>query len=85
MGACSAIADAAVLADLIASGRPVAEIFQGFEAARKPAADAVIKESRHGLDRSTCGGLRRWTSDLLFADIPSPKLDQIVEDMVTGR
>lgn len=85
MGACSAIADAAVLADLIASGRPVAEIFQCFEAARKPAADAVIKESRHGLDRSTCGGLRSWMRDLMFANIPSPKLDQIVEDMVTGR
>ena len=49
------------------------------------AADAVIKESRHGLDRSTCGGLRSWMRDLMFANIPSPKLDQIVEDMVTGR
>ena len=85
MGACSAIADAVVLADLMASGRPVAEIFHCFEAARQPAAAAVIKESRQGLERSTCGGVRSWMRDLMFANIPELKLDQIVEDMVMGR
>ena len=85
MGACSAIADAALLADLIASGRSVPAIFQDFQAVRKPAADSVIKESRRGLDVSTCGDLKAWVRDWMFMNMPEKKWNQIMSDMVTGH
>ncbi len=85
MGACSAIADASLLADLIASGRSVPAIFQDFQAVRKPAADSVIKDSRRGLDLSTCGDLKGWVRDWMFTNMPEKKLNQIVTDMVTGH
>ena len=85
MGACSAIADAAFLADLIASGRSVPAIFQDFQAVRKPAADSVIKESRRGLDVSTCGDLKAWVRDWMFMNMPEKKWNQIMSDMVTGH
>ena len=85
MGACSAIADAALLADLIASGRSVPAVFQDFQAARKPAADSVIKESRRGLDVSTCGDLKAWVRDWMFMNMPEKKWNQIMSDMVTGH
>ena len=85
MGACSAIADAAFLADLIGSGRSIPAIFQDFQAARKPAADSVIKESRRGLDLSTCGDLKGWVRDWMFRNMPEKKWNQIVTDMVTGH
>ena len=85
MGACSAIADAALLADLIASGRSVPAIFEDFQAVRKPAADSVIKESRRGLDVSTCGDLKAWVRDWMFMNMPEKKWNQIMSDMVTGH
>ena len=85
MEACSAIADASLLADLIASGRSVPAIFQDFQAVRKPAADSVIKDSRRGLDLSTCGDLKGWVRDWMFTNMPEKKLNQIVTDMVTGH
>ena len=85
MGACSAIADAALLADLIGSGRSVPAIFQDFQAVRKHAADSVIKESRRGLDLSTCGDLKGWVRDWMFMNMPEKKLNQIMTDMVTGH
>ena len=85
MGACSAIADAALLADLIGSGRPVPAIFQDFQAVRKHAADSVIKESRRGLNLSTCGELKGWVRDWMFMNMPEKKLNQIMTDMVTGH
>ena len=85
MGACSAIADAALLADLIGSGRSVPAIFQDFQAVRKHAADSVIKESRRGLDLSTCGELKGWVRDWMFMNMPEKKLNQIMTDMVTGH
>ena len=85
MGACSAIADAAFLADLIGSGRSVPAIFQDFQAVRKHAADSVIKESRRGLDLSTCGDLKGWVRDWMFMNMPEKKWNQIMTDMVTGH
>ena len=85
MGACSAIADAALLADLIGSGRSVPAIFQDFQAVRKHAADSVIKESRRGLNLSTCGELKGWVRDWMFMNMPEKKLNQIMADMVTGH
>ena len=85
MGACSAIADAALLADLIGSGRSVPAIFQDFQAVRKHAADSVIKESRRGLNLSTCGELKGWVRDWMFMNMPEKKLNQIMTDMVTGH
>ena len=85
MGACSAIADAAFLADLMASGRSVPAIFQEFQVVRKHAADSVIKESRCGLDVSTCGDLKGWVRDWMFKNMPEKKWSQIVTDMVTGH
>ena len=85
MGACSAIADAAFLADLMASGRSVPAIFQEFQVVRKHAADSVIKESRRGLDVSTCGHLKGWVRDWMFKNMPEKKWNQIVTDMVTGH
>ena len=85
MGACSAIADAALLADLIGSGRSVPAIFQDFQAVRKHAADSVIKESRRGLNLSTCGELKGWVRDWIFMNMPEKKLNQIMTDMVTGH
>ena len=85
MGACSAIADAAFLADLIGSGRSVPAIFQDFQLVRKHAADLVIKESRRGLDLSTCGDLKGWVRDWMFMNMPEKKWNQIMTDMVTGH
>ena len=85
MGACSAIADAAFLADLIGSGRSVPAIFQDFQSVRKHAADSVIKESRRGLDLSTCGDLKGWVRDWMFRNMPEKKWNQIMTDMVTGH
>ena len=85
MGACSAIADAAFLADLIGSGRSIPAIFKDFQAVRKPAADSVIKESRRGLNLSTCGDLKGWVRDLMFMNMPEKKWNQIITDMVTGH
>ena len=85
MGACSAIADAAFLADLIISGRSIPAIFQDFQAVRKHAADSVIKESRRGLDLSTCGDLKGWVRDWMFRNMPEKKWNQIMTDMVTGH
>ena len=85
MGACAAIADAAALAELIGSGRPVPEIFECFQQARKPVADAVIQDSRQSLDRSTSAGVRAWIRDLMFKSIPEPKLQEIVQAMVSGH
>ena len=85
MGACSAIADAALLADLIGSGRSVPAIFQDFQAVRKHAADSAIKESRRGLNLSTCGELKGWVRDWMFMNMPEKKLNQIMTDMVTGH
>ena len=85
MGACSAIADAAFLADLIGSGRSIPAIFQDFQAVRKHAADSVIKESRRGLDLSTCGDLKGWVRDWMFRNMPEKKWNQIMTDMVTGH
>ena len=80
-----AIADAALLADLIDSGRSVPAIFQDFQAVRKHAADSVIKESRRGLNLSTCGELKGWVRDWMFMNMPEKKLNQIMADMVTGH
>ena len=85
MGACSAIADAAFLADLIGAGRSIPAIFQDFQAVRKHAADSVIKESRRGLDLSTCGDLKGWVRDWMFRNMPEKKWNQIMTDMVTGH
>ena len=85
MGACSAIADAAFLADLIGSGRSIPAIFQDFQAVRKHAADSVIKESRRGLDLSTCGDLKGWVRDWMFRNMPEKKWNQIMTDKVTGH
>jgi len=85
MGACSAIADAAFLADLIGSGRSIPAIFQDFQAVRKHAADSVIKKSRRGLDLSTCGDLKGWVRDWMFRNMPEKKWNQIMTDMVTGH
>ena len=51
---------------------------------RKSAADSVIKESRRGLDLSTCGGLKAWVRDWMFSNMPEKKWNQVVSDMVTG-
>ena len=85
MGACSAIADAAFLSDLIGSGRSVPAIFQDFQSVRKHAADSVIKESRRGLDLSTCGDLKGWVRDWMFRNMPEKKWNQIMTHMVTGH
>jgi len=85
MGACAAIADAAALADLLGSGLPVPDLFQRFQDIRKPAADAVIQESRVSLRRTTCGGVRAWLRDWLFRQIPDQKMDEIVTAMVLGQ
>ncbi len=79
------IGDAAFLADLMASGRSVPAIFQEFQVVRKHAADSVIKESRCGLDVSTCGDLKGWVRDWMFKNMPEKKWSQIVTDMVTGH
>ena len=85
MGACSAIAVAALLADLIGSDWLVHAIFQNFQSVRKLAADSVIKESRRGLDLSTCGDLKGWVRDWMFRNMPEKKWNQIMTDMVTGH
>ena len=48
-------------------------------------ADSVIKESRRGLDLSTCGDLKGWVRDWMFRNMPEKKWNQIMTDMVTGH
>ncbi len=85
MGACAAIADAAALADLLGAGVPLPALFQRFQDTRKPAADAVIRESRTSLRRTTCGDVRAWMRDLIFRQISADKMDAIVTAMVLGQ
>lgn len=86
MGACAAIADACLLADMLDQGTTPEAVFREFQNQRKPVADAVIEQSRHGLDMSTCRSkFRNWVRDWGLTHIPDQKLKQIVEEMVTGR
>ena len=86
MGACAAIADAYLLAAMFGRYTDVETMFMEFQKQRKPAADAVIKESRHGLDMSTCRSrFRNWMRDWGLSHIPDHKMKQIVDEMVSGR
>ncbi len=86
MGACTAIADAFLLAEMLDQATSTEAVFREFQSQRKPAADAVIEQSRHGLDMSTCRSrFRNWVRDWGLSHIPDHKLKQIVEDMVTGN
>ena len=86
MGACTAIADACLLADLFGRHTDVEMLFKDFQQQRKPVADAVIRESRHGLDMSTCRSrFRNWIRDWGLSHIPEHKMTQIVDEMVTGH
>jgi len=86
MGACAAIADADKLADLISAGGEIKEMFQKFQEQRKPAADAVILESRHNLEMSTCRSrLKTWIRDWGLSHIPEQKMHEIVSAMVRGQ
>ena len=86
MGACTAIADACLLAEMLDEGKGVETVFMEFQKQRKPAADAVIEDSRHGLDMSTCRSkFRNWVRDWGLSHIPDHKMKEIVDAMVTGR
>ena len=86
MGACSAIADADCLAELISASEDWQEIFESFQRARKPAADTIVKDSRKSLDLSTGRSrLKNWFRDWGLEHIPDKKMHQIVEEMVTGN
>ena len=86
MGACAAIADACLLAELFERYTDVEMLFKDFQQQRKPVADAVIRESRHGLDMSTCRSrFRNWIRDWGLSHIPEHKMTQIVDEMVTGH
>lgn len=85
MGACAAIADAFALAEMLGQQTDVEALFMEFQKRRKPGADAVIRESRHGLDMSTSRSrFRNWIRDWGLSHIPDHKLKEIVEEMVTG-
>jgi len=85
MGACAAIADAFALAEMLAQHGDVEALFAEFQKQRKPVADAVIKESRHGLDMSTSRSrFRNWIRDWGLSHIPDHKMKEIVDAMVTG-
>ena len=85
MGACAAIADAHALANLLAQNQDVKSTFQNFQSQRKPLADAIIRQSRHGLDMSTCRSkFRNWIRDWGLSHIPKKKMHEIVSEMVRG-
>ena len=86
MGACAAIADAHFLAQLLASDQSIESVFQQFQDVRKPIADAIIKESRHGLEMSSGRSrLKNWIRDWGLTHIPEKQLHQVVADMVNGH
>lgn len=86
MGACSAIADADCLAGLMAEGDEWSRVFQAFQDARKPAADAIVRDSRKSLDLSTGRSrLKNWFRDWGLEHIPEKKMHDIVTGMVTGH
>ena len=86
MGACTAIADACLLAEMLDQSNDIENVFIEFQKQRKPVADAVIEDSRHGLDMSTCRSrFRNWIRDWGLSHIPDHKMKQIVDAMVTGR
>jgi 2-polyprenyl-6-methoxyphenol hydroxylase-like FAD-dependent oxidoreductase len=85
MGACAAIADAFALAEMLDQQTDVEMLLTEFQKQRKPVADAVIKESRHGLDMSTSRSrFRNWIRDWGLSHIPEHKMKEIVDEMVTG-
>ncbi len=84
--ACTAIADACLLAEMLDQSNNVEDVFIEFQKQRKPVADAVIEDSRHGLDMSTCRSrFRNWIRDWGLSHIPDHKMKEIVDAMVTGR
>ena len=86
MGACAAISDAHALAQLLVQDQDIESVFKNFQSQQKPVADAIIKESRHGLDMSTCRSkFRNWIRDWGLSHIPEQKMHQIVSAMVTGH
>lgn len=86
MGACSAIADAACLANLISDLDDWQKICEAFQEARKPAADAIVKDSRKSLNLSTGRSLlKNWFRDWSLEHIPENKMHEIVAGMVTGQ
>ena len=86
MGACSAIADADCLAKLFSETDDWSHVFQAFQDERKPAADAIVKDSRKSLNLSTGRSLlKNWIRDWGLEHIPEKQMHQVVEDMVTGQ
>ncbi len=86
MGACTAIADAKLIADMIACCTDIPIMFQAFQDRRKPIADEVIKESRKSLSLSTSRSkLKNWLRDLVFSHIPDATMHKVVSEMVTGK
>lgn len=83
MGACTAIRDAVVLADMLAEGGDMETTLQAFQDCRKPISDAVISNSRKGLDLSASHSrLKAWIRDMKFSHIPDSAMNGIVESMV---
>ncbi len=86
MGACTAIADAYLLAELLDQTNDFETSLMEFQKQRKPVADAVIEDSRHGLDMSTCRSrFRNWVRDWGLSHIPDHRMKQIVDAMVSGH
>ena len=86
MGACSAIADAFLLSELLATTEDWPAVFESFENGRKPAAESIIKESRKNLHLSTGRGiLKNKIRDWKLGHIPEKAKHQIVSEMVNGR
>ncbi len=88
MGACAAISDAHALAQLLVQDQDqdIESVFKNFQSQQKPAADAIVMESRHGLDMSTCRSkFRNWIRDWGLSHIPEQKMHQVVSAMVTGH
>ncbi|MCH2137031.1 MAG: FAD-dependent monooxygenase [Phycisphaerales bacterium] len=83
MGACTAIRDAVVLADMLAEDGELTTTLQAFQDRRKPISDAVIKQSRNGLDMSASHSrFKAWLRDMKFSHIPDKAMEGIVESLV---
>ena len=86
MGACTAIIDAVVLAEMVASCTDVAPMLQAFQDQRKPVSDRVITTSRDGLDlAANHSRLKNWIRDFKLSHIPESAMEKIVTPMVTGK
>jgi FAD-dependent urate hydroxylase len=85
MGACMAIEDAYTLGGALLE-QPYDAAFRSFEQTRKKRAEEVVKHGRRMARFSQLQStIALWLRDEFLAHVPPPKLEEIAEEMASGR